>query len=157
MKANVSVQPVNAADHATWLPLWQEYQTFYKVEIPEAVSTKTWQRFLDPDEPMNAAVARMDGEVVGLVHFIFHRSCWTESDYCYLQDLFVAPLARGSGTGRQLIEHVYAQAGRRDCSRVYWLTHETNADAILLYDNIAERSGFIQYRKAAPFTNRDGV
>lgn len=157
MKANISIQPASAADHAAWLPLWQGYQTFYDVEIPDAASMQTWRRFLDPDEPMNAAIAWMDDEVVGLVHFIFHRSCWTEGDYCYLQDLFVIPSARGRGVGRRLIEHVYAEASRRDCPRVYWLTHETNAEAILLYDHIAERSGFIQYRKTAPFTDKQGA
>ncbi|MEP0248395.1 MULTISPECIES: GNAT family N-acetyltransferase [Alphaproteobacteria] len=156
MKANVSIQPVTAADHATWLPLWQGYQSFYDVKMPEAVSTQTWRRFLDSDEPMNAALARMDGQAIGLVQFIFHRSCWTEGDYCYLQDLFVAQSARGSGAGRRLIEHVYAQAEHRDCSRVYWLTHESNQKAILLYDRVADRSGFIQYRRSPPFTNRDG-
>jgi len=84
---------------------------------------------------------------VGLVHHIRHRSCWTTGDYCYLQDLFVSPALRGSGIGRKLIEHVYAEASRAGCARVYWLTHETNATAIRLYDRVAERSGFVQYRK----------
>jgi GNAT superfamily N-acetyltransferase len=84
---------------------------------------------------------------VGLVHHIRHRSCWTAGDYCYLQDLFVAPAARHAGVGRKLIEHVYALAAREGCARVYWLTHETNSVAMLLYDRIAKRTGFIQYRK----------
>ena len=82
-----------------------------------------------------------------MVHWIHHRSCWTAGDNCYLQDLFVAPTARGHGAGRGLIEHVYAQARAAGCARVYWLTHETNADARVLYDRLAERPGFIQYRK----------
>ncbi len=81
------------------------------------------------------------------MHWIFHRSTWTAGDYCYLQDLYVAPDVRGAGAGRKLIEHVYAQAAAANCARVYWLTHETNATAIQLYDRIADRSGFIQYRK----------
>ena len=84
---------------------------------------------------------------VGLVHTIMHRSCWTVGNYCYLQDLFVDPSLRGRGVGRQLIEHVYAQAQAAGCSRVWWLTHETNRDAMYLYDQVAERSGFVQYRK----------
>jgi GNAT superfamily N-acetyltransferase len=82
------------------------------------------------------------------VHHIRHRSCWTIGDYVYLQDLFVSPEARGSGVGRKLIEYVYALARAAGCSRVHWLTHETNTDAMLLYDRIADRSGFVQYRRA---------
>ncbi len=91
----------------------------------------------------------MDGSVaVGMVHHIRHRSCWTIGDYLYLQDLFVSPAARGTGIGRKLIEYVYQLAAAQGCSRVHWLTHETNADAMLLYDRIAERSGFVQYRRS---------
>ena len=97
---------------------------------------------------MFCALAHIDGRAVGMVHWILHRSCWTTGDYCYLQDLFVDPALRGGGVGRKLIEHVYAEAGRAGCSRVWWLTHETNTQAMLLYDRIADRSGFVQYRKA---------
>jgi GNAT superfamily N-acetyltransferase len=137
-----------ASDHfEIWLPLWKGYQRFYEVEIPESVTLETWARFLDPTEPMHAALALIDGKAVGLVHSIYHRSTWASGDYCYLQDLFVADDARGSGVGRALIEHVYADARRRGVSRVYWLTHESNLNGMRLYDRIADRSGFIQYRK----------
>ena len=129
-----------------WHPLWRGYQTFYKTDIPAAVSDVTWSRFLDPAEPMGGALAWIDGKAVGLVHHILHRSCWTVGDYCYLQDLYVAEEARGHGVGRKLIEYVYDYAKAKNCSRVHWLTHETNSDAMKLYDAIAMRSGFIQYR-----------
>ena len=104
-----------------------------------------------PAEPVHGAIARLEsGEPVGIVHWIFHRSCWTTGAYCYLQDLFVAPSIRGSGIGRALIQHVYAAAAEAGASRVHWLTHETNTDAMLLYDRIATKSGFIQYRKLLP-------
>lgn len=144
---SIEIRPISSADHAVWLPLWQGYQRFYKAEIAEATSAVTWQRFLDPSEPMHAALAWHNGRAVGLVHYIFHRSCWTSGDYCYLQDLFVAEDLRGTGIGRQLIEHVYAQASAAGASRVHWLTHESNTDAMQLYERIAERSGFLQYRK----------
>lgn len=96
---------------------------------------------------MHAAIAWLDGKPVGVVHWIFHRSCWTVGDYCYLQDLFVEQQLRGAGVGRKLIEHVYAQATAAGASRVHWLTHESNTDAMQLYDRIADRPGFIQYRK----------
>lgn len=144
---NIEIRPISAADHAVWLPLWQGYQRFYKAEIAEATSAVTWQRFLDPAEPMHTALAWHSGRAVGLVHYIFHRSCWTTGDYCYLQDLFVTDDLRGAGIGRQLIEHVYAQASAAGASRVHWLTHESNNDAMQLYERIAERSGFVQYRQ----------
>ncbi|AOB24953.1 MULTISPECIES: GNAT family N-acetyltransferase [Bordetella] len=141
------IRPLSADDYDAWLPLWRGYQEFYKVQLADAATAQTWRRFLDPAEPMHAALAWRDGKAIGMVHWIFHRSCWTTGDYCYLQDLFVAPDVRGSGAGRALIEHVYADARARDAARVYWLTHETNTDAMHLYDHIADRSGFLQYRK----------
>jgi GNAT superfamily N-acetyltransferase len=149
--AAIHIRPFQPADHAAWLPLWRGYQEFYKTDIPAETSRITWNRFLDPAEPMFGALALAGDEAgskpVGIVHWILHRSCWTVGDYCYLQDLFVAPGQRGAGIGRRLIEHVYDAARAKDCSRVYWLTHETNAEAMQLYDRIADRSGFLQYRK----------
>jgi GNAT superfamily N-acetyltransferase len=144
-----TIRPLQAGDHAAWLELWRGYQDFYRASLSEAVTARTFERLLDPAEPMHAAVA-VDAQdrPFGLVHYITHRSCWTEGDYCYLQDLFVEPLVRGSGAGCALIEHVYAAARALGCPRVYWLTHETNTDAMALYEKVAERSGFIQYRKA---------
>ena len=143
----IAVRPLAAGDHAAWLPLWRGYQAFYRVDIPAEVSAVTWARLLDTSEPMAGALAWDGGSAVGLVHHIRHRSCWTVGDYLYLQDLFVAPATRGKGTGRRLIEHVYAVAAAAGCARVYWLTHETNTAAMQLYDRIAERSGFVQYRR----------
>jgi GNAT superfamily N-acetyltransferase len=145
--STLEIRAVSAADHDAWLPLWQGYLTFYKSELAEGTSALTWQRFLDPAEPMHAALAWQDGRAVALVHWIFHRSCWTVGDYCYLQDLFVASDLRGSGIGRRMIEHVYAEARAAGASRVHWLTHETNTDAMQLYERIGDRSGFVQYRK----------
>ena len=141
------IRPVSAADHPAWLPLWQGYQRFYNAEIAAEVSAVTWQRFLDPSEPMHAALAWQDGVAVGLVHWIFHRSCWTVSDYCYLQDLYVAETVRGGGVGRALIEQVYAAAQAAGANRVHWLTQADNTQARLLYDRIANHSGFVQYRQ----------
>jgi GNAT superfamily N-acetyltransferase len=148
--SDIRIVPLRPEDHAAWLPLWRGYQSFYKVDIPPAFSAMTWARLNDPAEPVAGALAWNGPEAVGLVHHIRHRSCWTIGDYCYLQDLFVAPRCRGAGIGRKLIEHVYAVAERDGCARVYWLTHETNATAMQLYDRVAERSGFIQYRRQLP-------
>jgi GNAT superfamily N-acetyltransferase len=144
----VQVRAARADEYATWLPLWRGYQAFYKADIAEEVSRLTWRRFFDPAEPMHCDLAEVDGVVRGLVHSIDHRSCWMKAYSCYLQDLFVVPDGRGQGLGRRLIEHVYAQAKARGCARVHWLTHETNTEAMKLYDRIADKPGFIQYRKA---------
>jgi GNAT superfamily N-acetyltransferase len=143
----IQIRPVTSQDHDAWLPLWQAYLTFYNTQLPDAVSASTWQRFLDSAEPTNAALAWQDGKAVGMVHFIYHRSNWSIANACYLQDLLVTPEQRGTGVGRLLIEHVYTTAKANDCDKVHWLTHETNATAIQLYERIAERPGYIQFRK----------
>ncbi|MBX8496739.1 GNAT family N-acetyltransferase [Pseudomonas cichorii] len=144
----VQIRPVTADDHSAWLPLWQAYLRFYKTELADDVSDVTWQRILDPAETTNSALAWLDGKAVGMVNFIYHRSNWSIKNACYLQDLIVAPEQRGTGIGRQLIEHVYTTAQANNCDKVHWLTHETNATAIQLYERIAERGGYIQFRKA---------
>lgn len=141
------IRAAEPRDYEQWLPLWQAYQRFYKSDIPQAVTDQTWARFHDAAEPMHCAVAEDEGRLIGLVHFIEHRSCWTAGNYCYLQDLYAAEDRRGQGIGRALIEHVYAQAAAAGAARVYWLTHETNENAMKLYDRIADKSGFLQYRK----------
>ncbi|PPK37245.1 GNAT family N-acetyltransferase [Pseudomonas laurylsulfatiphila] len=146
--SQIDIRQVTADDHAAWLPLWQAYLRFYKTELPQAVTQSTWQRMLDPNEPTHAALAWADNKAVGMVHFIYHRSNWAIENACYLQDLLVVPETRGTGVGRQLIEFVYATAKADGCNKVHWLTHETNATAIQLYERIAERPGFIQFRKA---------
>ena len=141
------MRAIEARDRAGWEPLWKGYQTFYKTEIPAATTDITFARFLDANEPVHALVAESAGRIVGIVHYIFHRSTWTTGPYCYLQDLFTIEEARGLGVGRALIEAVYARAKEEGAARVYWLTHETNTVAMQLYDKIADKSGFVQYRK----------
>jgi GNAT superfamily N-acetyltransferase len=143
----ITIRRVHPADRAAWERLWRGYQSFYKIDLPASVTETTWSRFFDPDEPVHALVAEADGVLLGLVHYIFHRNTWMLEPVCYLQDLFTAEPARGQGIGRQLIESVYAAAKQAGCSRVYWMTHETNAQAMRLYDQVAVKSEFLQYRK----------
>ncbi|MFO7169054.1 MAG: GNAT family N-acetyltransferase [Chloroflexota bacterium] len=142
-----SVRLLTPADRDAWEPLWRGYQEFYNVDLPPDTTDLTWRRFHDPAEPMYALGAFLQGGLVGIVHYLFHRSSWTPGPYCYLQDLFTAPAFRGRGVGRALIEAVYEAARQQGASRVYWLTHETNAQAMALYDQLADRTGFVQYRK----------
>ena len=144
---NVVIRPLGLDERAAWEPLWKGYQTFYKTVISDETTAVTWARLHDPAEAMGVLGAYMNGHLCGIVHYLFHRSCCTVGDYCYLQDLFVAEGARNLGVGRALILAVEDRARVAGASRIYWLTHETNADARVLYDRLAERSGFIQYRK----------
>lgn len=144
------VLPLIAADHAAWLALWQAYQAFYEVDIAADVTETTWARLLDPAEPVAGALAWVDRQAVGLAHSLRHRSTWCVGDKCYLNDLFVAPYARGQGVGRSLIAYVHATAAEAGCASVYWLTHETNTTAMQLYDRVGRRSGFVQYTSAVP-------
>ena len=145
------VRAIAREDRAVWRPLWDGYNAFYgrhgETALPEAVTQTTWERFFDAGEPVHALVAEVEGRVVGLAHYLFHRSTTAITPHCYLQDLFTSEAARGRGVGRALIEAVIERARAAGSSRVYWHTHETNAAAQRLYDQVAERSGFIVYRK----------
>lgn len=141
------IRPLSAADRPAWEPLWVGYLTFYGATLAPEVTDTTWARLLDPGEPMHALGAFEGERLLGITHYIFHRSTWTSGDYCYLQDLFTAEAARGRGIGRALIEAVAERARAAGASRVHWLTQEGNATARALYDRVADRSGFIQYRK----------
>lgn len=150
--AEFVIRLVGWRDLDGWLPLWDGYNTFYgrcgATALPLEVTHATWARFFDEDEPVHALVAVHDGRLVGLVHYLFHRSTTALDLTCYLQDLFTDPEVRGVGIGRALIEAVYARAQAAGSSRVYWQTHETNATARRLYDEVAELSPFRTYRKA---------
>ncbi len=145
------IRDVVHADFDAWRILWDGYNAFYgrsgATALPDDTTRTTWQRFLDPAEPMHAIVAEDDGAPLGLAHYLFHRSTILVNPTCYLQDLFTVPEARGRGIARSLIETVYDRARAAGTPRVYWQTHETNATARRLYDQVAERSGFIVYRK----------
>jgi GNAT superfamily N-acetyltransferase len=138
-------------DFAQWKSLWDGYNAHYgrigDTALPEHITNTTWTRFFDAYEPMHAIVAERAGRLIGLVHYLFHRSTTSIAPTCYLQDLFTEESARGTGVGRALIEEVYKRAQQAACSRVYWMTHQTNETAMKLYDKLAEKSGFLVYRK----------
>ena len=145
------VRPVERADFDRWLPLWNGYNAFYgrsgATALSEDITRTTWSRFFEAAEPVHALVAERGGELAGLAHYLFHRSTIAIADTCYLQDLYTTEAARGHGVGQALIEAVYAAAAKAGSARVYWQTHETNATARRLYDRVAERSGFLVYRR----------
>jgi GNAT superfamily N-acetyltransferase len=143
----LDIRPLAPADRAAWEPIWSGYLTFYRTSVAPDVTDTTWSRLMDPAEPMHVLGCFDGHSLIGIVHYIFHRSTWTIGNYCYLQDLFTAEAARGRGAGRALIEAVYERAREAGASRVHWLTHETNTTARALYDTLADQPGFIQYRR----------
>ncbi|XHS80113.1 GNAT family N-acetyltransferase [Burkholderiaceae bacterium UC74_6] len=151
MSDPITIRPVEARDLAAWRPLWDGYNAFYgrsgATALPEDITAATWARFLDPAEPMEALVAERAGQMVGLVHLIYHRSTNRLQPVCYLQDLFTTEAARGRGVGRLLIEAVYERAAQAGSPRVYWQTHESNTTARALYDKLARHAGFLVYTR----------
>ena len=151
MNNSIVVRAARVDDFAAWAPLWDGYNAFYgrsgPTALPREITTTTWQRFFDAYEPMHALVAELDGQLTGIAHYLYHRSTTQIAPTCYLQDLFTSAAARGRGVGRALIEAVYARAAEAGSPRVYWQTHETNTTAMALYEKLAERSGFLVYRK----------
>ncbi|MBY3060301.1 GNAT family N-acetyltransferase [Rhizobium leguminosarum] len=142
----IIVRPLTQADHADWRRLWTAYLTFYEASLPDEVFETTWRRLFSEGEfEPKGFVATIDNNPVGLVHYLYHRSCWSLTNNCYLQDLFADPDARGKGVGAALIEAVQAEALKIGITNVYWMTRETNAIARRLYDRVARRTGFIEY------------
>lgn len=146
--ATVTVRPLQRADHAEWRRLWTGYLDFYEAKVSEEVYTSTWERlFTEGEYEPNGLVAVLDGRLVGLVHYIFHRTCWSTKNTCYLQDLFADPEVRGTGIGRALIEAVYEKADEDDALTVYWMTQHFNETARRLYDRIGKLTPFIKYQR----------
>ena len=152
MSASLQVRPIRGDDFPQWQVLWEGYNAFYgrsgDTALSPAVTLMTWSRFFDTNEPMHALVAEGAHGLVGLAHFLYHRSTIQIPPTCYLADLFTADAIRGQGVGRALIAAVYEHARLTGSPRVYWQTHETNAVAMRLYDQVAERSGFLVYRRS---------
>lgn len=140
------IRALQASDRRRWEELWAGYLEFYACDLPAAITELNWQRLIDPAQQPFALVAVAGEGVVGFVHYHFHLSTWSATTYCYLEDLFVDPQARGGGAGRALIEAVYAAAARERASRVYWHTRADNSTARALYDKVASLSPFVQYR-----------
>ena len=143
------IRDARAEDRAQWEKLWDGYVAFYQAAVTPEITDTTWKRFLDPAEHTFCLVEEDEEtrELIGMVNCVLHRGTWSIEDFCYLEDLFTAPAARKRGIGRALIEAVYKRADELGCSRVYWLTHETNYAGRSLYDQVAKNLGFIQYRR----------
>jgi GNAT superfamily N-acetyltransferase len=142
------IRPLRPSDESAWRQLWSDYLAFYESSVGEEVYASTFARLLGPDpQDFHCLIAEMGGRPVGLAHYLFHRHGWKIENVCYLQDLFVAPKARATGTGRALIEAVYAAADAAGAPAVYWLTQDANHTARLLYDRVARVTPFIRYNR----------
>lgn len=139
----IQIAPFVPADRAAWESLARGYKAFYETSVTDAEYATVWQRLLAQDEVYGLG-AKVDGELLGITHFLFHSNTWMPR-VCYLQDLFVSPRARGQGLARMLIEAVAQEALKQDAGRCYWLTQQDNHVARLLYDKLAKFHGFIRY------------
>lgn len=143
----MTVRPITEADFARWKVLWEGYLVFYEAAIDDANTTALFRRLLTPDtDPRGLVACDADGHIVGITHFMYHPTCWSVHDKCYLQDLFVDPTVRGGGAGRALIKAVHAEASKAGASEVYWMTQEFNSVARVLYDKVGEKTPFIKYK-----------
>lgn len=142
----VSINFIKEHDYQQWLPCWESYLEFYQAVLPESITKTTWNRFITPNEHIYCAVAKENNNIIGFVTFLYHRSTWALDYYCYLEDLFVFPAARGKQVGAQLINFVSQQAKNSHITRLYWHTQETNIKAQRLYNQLAIKSGMIEYR-----------
>jgi GNAT superfamily N-acetyltransferase len=144
----ITIRPLEERDRAPWEALFRAYVRFYQAQVPDDVIDLTWQRLVAREDGFLGLVAEEEGgRLVGLAHLLFHRSTWSPTHYCYLEDLFVDSDTRRSGLGRALIEASYREADRRGATRTYWATKEDNATARRLYDRLATLSPFVQYRR----------
>lgn len=142
------IRPVERSDFDAWRPLWDGYLDFYRAEVPETTTARTFDRLVEQTDGMIGLVAVSDGGgLLGFVHLVFHPATWSETCYCYLEDLFVSPAARGSSTARDLIEATYAEADRRGATRTYWHTQQYNGAARSLYDQVANATSFVVYAR----------
>ena len=144
----ITIRPLTAADHDQWEALFRAYIRFYEAHVADDVIAATWERLIKGEDGFLALVAEEDGNrLVGIAHILFHRSTWSPTTYCYLEDLFVDIDTRRRGVGRALIEAVYREADNRGSTRTYWTTKADNARARRIYDRVANQSGFVQYRR----------
>jgi GNAT superfamily N-acetyltransferase len=140
------IRELKETDKQRWLELWTGYLEFYKSNLSPEQTEFTWKRLINNEQKMYGFVAENESGVIGFTHCLFRPSTWTETDYCYLEDLFVDPNIRGKGVGRALINRVIELAKEKNSKRVYWTTQEFNKTARVLYDSITSVSEFVQYR-----------
>ena len=144
---SIKIALLSKGDYDAWLSLWQNYLSFYETNLPASTTESTWRNLLDDNVVIHGFGAWIDGNLVGFTHVVLHPNTWSDTECCYLEDLYVSETVRGRGVGRALIEHVYEFARQQNCNHVYWKTQESNETARVLYDKVANLTDMIQYRK----------
>jgi GNAT superfamily N-acetyltransferase len=142
------IRPLEEEDFPAWQELWSAYLRFYRAEVSDSVTQATFKRLQQRTDGVAGLVAEAhDGPLLGFAHLVFHPSTWSIAPYCYLEDLFVSPSARGTGAAAALLQAVYAEADRRGASRTYWETQAFNGAARSLYDQVAHPTSFVVYER----------
>jgi len=145
---SVTVRRLEDRDRDRWLELWAGYLAFYRAEVSDDVTAATFARLCDGADGVLGLVATdADDRLVGLAHLVFHPSTWSVPGYCYLEDLYVDPAARGGGASRALFDAVFAEARERGVERTYWHTQEFNAAARSLYDTVGKLTSMVVYER----------
>lgn len=147
VNSEVVVRRIKNDDKSQWLDLWQGYLHFYRADISEQVTNHTFERLCEEQQVYGLVAEDKDGKLLGLMNLIFHPSTWSSVGYCYIEDLYVSPMARGKKVSEKLFDQAYRLADERGCDRVYWATQEYNAPARSLYDKIGKRTSFIIYER----------
>lgn len=146
----MQIKPLQQTNKNQWQTLWQGYLDFYQTHLPQATTDNTWQKIVDENSSIYGFGAWQNDDqnekLVGFVHVVLHPNTWNTNDCCYLEDLFVNDKARGQGVGKALIKYVYDFAKTKNCNRVYWVTDSDNITAQRLYEKVANKMDFIQYR-----------
>jgi GNAT superfamily N-acetyltransferase len=142
------IRALTREDHDGWMELWDGYLRFYRVEIGEQITSLTFARMCEKKAGMFGLVAvDEDGEVVGFANCLVHPSTWSIAGYCYLEDLFVAPHARGGEVAKGLIDATAAAARERGVERMYWNTQQFNGPARSLYDTVGKLTSMVVYER----------
>ncbi|HEY4278854.1 MAG TPA: GNAT family N-acetyltransferase [Conexibacter sp.] len=144
----IEIRPLRASDRAAWDELWDGYLRFYRHTLAAEVTDTTFRRLSEREDGMFALVAvGADDVPVGFSHALVHRSTWALTTYCYLEDLFVAPAARGRAAGHALIEATAAEAKAQGSEQLYWRTEQFNAPARKLYETVARLGPYVVYER----------
>lgn len=144
---STTVRHLQVQDKSCWQDLYLSYLRFYESEPVEASTELLWDRLTRLEPDIQGLVAEVDGEVVGIAHFHYQLSTWSDTSHCYLEDLYVAESARGKGVATALIRKVEDLAIQKKCSELFWITKESNSTARKLYEKVASQSEFVRYEK----------
>jgi GNAT superfamily N-acetyltransferase len=140
------IRSLEPTDWDDWRTLWAGYLDFYRVSLSAETTRTTFDRLCGDDGSVFGLLALgADARGIGLAHCVVHAQTWSPQPTCYLEDLFVAPPARGGDVGRELIVAAKQAAVARGADRLYWHTQQYNGRARSLYDQVGHPTSFVVY------------